>query len=189
MPKHTLNFGRWLERLGFTDGLQPDVIRAVQPVQVVSDASSLVSPLLPPLAVAGGRQTPGGGNIVALEVLSLAPGGTFVRDLNVAAASGSNNNRVAFVTPTAIASINPTVKAKFEMGPSPTVSRIRIVEIVAVNIPAINDIPSLFGLGNSGSRWVDGFYIPTASLLYAYANLSAQTSFSVTIEDSLAQPG
>lgn len=51
--KTTINFTRWLERLGVKDGRQPEVLRAVQPVQVVSDASLLVSPLLPPSGLAG----------------------------------------------------------------------------------------------------------------------------------------
>ena len=56
MPGNSLNFSRWLQRLGFKDQRQPEIIRAVQPVQVVGDVSYLVSPLVPPSGLVGGRR-------------------------------------------------------------------------------------------------------------------------------------
>lgn len=89
-----INFGRWLERLGFKDGRQPDLIRAVQPVQVVSDVSYLVSPVLPPSGLLGAqRGAAGAGTYAALEIFGGTRGGTVVEvgfDLN----SGSNITRI-----------------------------------------------------------------------------------------------
>ncbi len=73
-----LNFARWVERLRLRRSDEPVLIHAVQPVQVVSDVSSLVSPVLPPQGLAGGSR----GNVVGVfetfEFRSLAPGGSLV---------------------------------------------------------------------------------------------------------------
>ena len=45
MARHVVNFSEWLHRLGFKTGVPPDLIRAVQPVQIVQDATRIVSPI------------------------------------------------------------------------------------------------------------------------------------------------
>jgi hypothetical protein len=48
------NLHEWLRRIGVPHATQqPDYANSVQPVEIVSDASALVSPLLPPSAVFG----------------------------------------------------------------------------------------------------------------------------------------
>lgn len=52
-----INYGRWLQRLGIKDGVEPTLIRAVQPVQIVGDTSYVVSPVVPPSGFVGGQRT------------------------------------------------------------------------------------------------------------------------------------
>lgn len=81
MP-HSLNFSRWLQRLGFKDGREPEIIRAIQPVQVVGDASFLVSPTLPPSGISGGIIGAPAGVRATFEIYGGLRGGTLVSVTN-----------------------------------------------------------------------------------------------------------
>lgn len=89
MP-HSVNFARWLARLGFKDGREPEIIRAVQPVQVVGDVSFLLPAILPPSGSIGGLVPAGGvGTFGAFEVGGGTRGGVAfeVQLLNTGASS------------------------------------------------------------------------------------------------------
>lgn len=61
-------WGRWLERLGYTDGRGLDVIRAAQPTIVVGDHSDLVGQVVAPGGIAGGQQAAVAGQYGLLKV-------------------------------------------------------------------------------------------------------------------------
>lgn len=54
---HSVNFGRWLQRLGMKTGQEPDFISAVQPVSVVHDSQALVPPELGDIFAQGGERS------------------------------------------------------------------------------------------------------------------------------------
>jgi len=55
MP-HSVDFGRYIERLGFRRPDEPEFSHAVQPVSIVHDASALVPPELGDIYLFGGRR-------------------------------------------------------------------------------------------------------------------------------------
>lgn len=67
MP-HSINFGRYLQRLGFKRGDEPQFLHAVQPVQIVHDASALVPQEVGDFWLAGAATAPGAANVACLQI-------------------------------------------------------------------------------------------------------------------------
>lgn len=119
-----LNFGQWLRRLGFKDGEQPAIVRAVQPVQVVSDVSYLVSPEIPSSGVVGGIRGPVPAVFTAFEIYGGTRGGGVV-ELDFAAPGGVPNCEITYTTtratlanlvPLTVQTIQPGTTMAFRLG-------------------------------------------------------------------------
>ena len=72
MP-NSLDFGRWLQRLGFKVGEEPPIIRTVQPVAIVADHRQLVSHPLGPSGAVGFSAPGGAATAPAIEVITSVP--------------------------------------------------------------------------------------------------------------------
>lgn len=73
MPISSVNFGRWLERLGFKLLEQPTFYQSIQPVSLVQDQTNLVSAALGPSGVSGGTQTAGALDFAAFQFFGPSP--------------------------------------------------------------------------------------------------------------------
>ncbi|GAH09289.1 unnamed protein product, partial [marine sediment metagenome] len=123
MADHTFNFGPWLSRLGLKGGKLPDIMPVVQPVQVVGDASLLVPTLLPPTACYGRLVGGVASNYAALQIRSLAPGGTLLR--RVAITIQANLLTAWTVRSVAATFAASTTLTAANMGPEPVVSEVK----------------------------------------------------------------
>lgn len=157
-----LNLGEWLRRLGVKrPGWAPEMVETVFPVHVVSDASALVPPLLPPAAFAGGTFVVALINFGVLQFQARAPGGAFIR-LITASLNGdvSVRWRLQAAFQALVGSANPTI---YNFGPTPVQSAVQIGEIAALVTTATTD-PGRIGFDTL--PWVDEFFIPSGQTLY-----------------------
>lgn len=114
MP-HSLNFGEWLRRLGFKDGRQPDIIRAIQPVQVVQDVSALLPATLPVSGVCGGSRSAVAAAQGCFEVYGGTAGGVAV-DLFITDEGGSGQFFLEFQTaPATLANLVVPIVTEFHV--------------------------------------------------------------------------
>jgi len=150
------NFGNWLTRLGYKRSDEPEIIYAVQPVQVVSDVASLTPEVRGPSALFGGLAVSAPGNFAAYDFVSAAPGGTLVGQF-VYGTEGASDI-VVLITPTPAALDGAPVVAVPQIMQGPIIDTARLGR-VAVSIAA-NDLPRLPAtltartLAWSGQLWV-----------------------------------
>jgi len=165
------NFSHWMNRLGLNRQDQPELIYGVQPVVIMGDQSALVSPVLPPMAWAGGRRS----GIVAVfgcvQLTSRAAGGTFVRILHLQ--GGANINRWSInTTPAAIS--NTIALVAQNMSADPVVS-LPVLGTLAAQ-PFTTTVPSMENPGTGTSVIQEGFYIRPGFTLQIWTS-SADNDF------------
>lgn len=73
MRSTSLNFARWLDRLGIKTPVQPTLFESVQPVAIVGDHRFLVSPALNAAGCVGTSQVTGAANFGCLQVKTSTP--------------------------------------------------------------------------------------------------------------------
>jgi hypothetical protein len=73
VPISSVNFGRWLERLGFKHLEQPAFHQSVTPVSIVQDQQHLVSAALGPSGLVGGIQGSVAGEFSAFQFVGPSP--------------------------------------------------------------------------------------------------------------------
>lgn len=182
MP-HSWNLSRWMDVLGQRRRDQPELIYAVQPVSIVGDYSAHAAPLLPPTAWVGSTAPAIVGEYSALQLISRAPGGTYVRNL-----SGSGAGRHRFRITAAPVTLNNVVAGALpmQMGEDDTPSVAQLGSF-AVVIPSTT--PSIRQTNTTSWQVVDVAYLPTGWCLevcFTTANTSCE--YNVLYEDCMAQP-
>lgn len=164
MRAPSLNLSEWLRRMGVRPASGAlDVHNTIQPVQVVSDASALVSPLLPPSAFAGSIVS-AGGVFQGLQLQAVSAGGIFVRYLTIATSVASSWGVGLIATPLA-GGVN-LVPEVMEPG---VLSMPQRTSPAAATLGA--DTAWWIGLATNGLySWVDAFYIPPGQTLLLEAS-------------------
>lgn len=133
MAKHTFGLSSWLERLGIKGPDIPEVAPVVIPVQVVGDASLLVSSLLPASAAFGDVVSGGGvGNHCALSILSRSPGGTLIRSVHLSPSANTAGSWTVRATDYTWASSSALTNHDF--GPSATLSLVTTGQVATGNL-------------------------------------------------------
>jgi len=173
------NFSEWMNRLGLLRQAQPELIYGVQPVVVMGDQSALVSPVLPPMAWAGGRRSGIAAVFSCLSLTSVAAGGTFIRTLMV---GGANKIMRFQLTNAPAAKANLVALAAFDMAPDPVVS-VPLLGTLAAQ-PGGGDVP-VFDVAGTGSTFIiDGFYIEPGRTLEMWVNgANLDLEFAMQYED------
>lgn len=157
--------------MGFKTGAQPPVVRSVQPVQVVSDATGIVSPELGALASAGARRGPVGAEFATFEFHSLAPGGAQVR----LAAGYNGTTFTQYYTFGAVAAAlnNVITPIVYQQNPEvPAVSTVRLGTTVATINGGAALNPSL--TTTNGATWEFDIYVPPGTFLFASVTTGGQ---------------
>jgi len=159
------NLSEWMERFGFNRDDAPDIAWGVQPTISLGDASALTTPILPPLAWFGSTRlfTP---RVFAFTIRSIAPGGTFIRDISVSPNSSVDFTWDFSATP-AVLSDEEILTAR-NMGPDPVSAVVRM----GTQTPSTqNDIP--VGRAPTGLplRLIDEIYLPPGIELLMKATL------------------
>lgn len=136
------NLERWARRLGFKREDVPDIPYAVQPVQIVGDASALTSPLHPPMAWFGDLHVALVLHRNTLTVQSIAPGGLYVRTVRATDALGGVSNFVWTIGPPP-PSVGFIPLTAVDFGPDPVASIVRVGDdptpgLGVVDIPQSN---------------------------------------------------
>lgn len=179
--KYRWNLQEWLRRMGVQlGGEQPPLRFDIQPVQIVGDASSIVSPLLPPFAWYGNNLTPAAGDGALLTVQSRARGGTFV---NFVRGTTVPNGIWAWkidnvITPPMAGETTLTAQ---NMGPEPVTTRVRTGGVNPL-VPPVADSMSI--VQNRAIAIEDLVYIPPGFEFALGLRLAAtNTSFAVAVQD------
>jgi len=169
MP-NVLNFSQWLERLGMKRLDEPEIVHAVQPVQVVSDVSALVSPILPPTAATGGRiiGDAAAARFNTLEFHCRAAGGAAVEFRFIPETTQAVRWRIAIVTETLTDLLSPALQ---QLTPdTPVQSTVRIGRAAA----AIgNTVPVQNTTGNIERIWE--IFVPPGRRLYVTSSQTGST--------------
>jgi len=184
MP-HSWNLSGWMHNLGLKRSDQPDLIHAVQPVEIVGDHSGFTSQILPPMAWMGGRVNSVAGTYGCLALTSAAAGGTYLRALSFTI--GANNAFAWAVQSTVPAIANQVANMVVsDMGSQPTVSRLIMGTFAALPHSAIV-APRVYA-GTNGLHFSDVAYIPPGFTFYLYSVILAKTvDAAVMFEDCPAQ--
>ncbi len=70
MPRHNLNFSRWLDRLGLKTGVAPDLLPIIQPTMQLADTADLVEKKFAQSGVIGGFRVGLAGNFGMFKIES-----------------------------------------------------------------------------------------------------------------------
>lgn len=184
MP-HSWNLSEWMNSLGLRRQDQPELIHAVQPVEIVGDHSAHTAPILPPTSWAGGTRAAVAAAYSCIEFTSLAPGGSFIRQVVLTAANQTVRHEIS-LAPGALANVITPIK--HEMGVTATLSTPRLGTLAAEPAGGATNfldlIPNLPPL-----RLFDPFYVPAGYTLQLWiAAVNVALSASILWEDCLAQP-
>jgi len=148
------NFSEWMGRLGLQRQAQPELIYGVQPVVIMGDQSALVSPVLPPMAWAGGRRTATAAVFSAFELTSQAAGGTFIRHLFMS----GDPNVIRFRIGTAPAAMANLIALEVQnMAPDPVTSLPRLGTLAAQ--PLTLTAPDFEVIAGGTTQVAEGFYL------------------------------
>jgi hypothetical protein len=154
---HSWNLLEWMRALGLKRKEQPDLMHVVQPVEIVGDHSGFSSQLLPPMAWMGG----GVGAVVAvyggIRLVSRAPGGTYIRYLELYTGAGSHIQFEIVETGDTMANLVANMEVS-DMGNTPTVSRMEFGTWAA--LPALGTVAPRFQALASGHVMYDVAYVP-----------------------------
>lgn len=185
MP-HSWNLGSWLNALGVRRSDQPDLIHAVQPVEILGDHSGFSSQILPPMAWMGGQRTgAGAGTYSGMQLLSRAPGGTYIRNLHLSAGSNAMMRFHITATPAAMANIVGGLSIS-EMGNTPTISRVQLGTFAAVP-GGVTTSPAVY-VPSFAFQIVDAAYIPPGMVFECWDTIENVSFLCATFfEDCPAQ--
>lgn len=184
MPRHNLGVSEWLQRLGIKGGDVPDVVPLIQPVQVVSDASALTSPLIAPVAWAGGVVAAGGvGEYASLTVQALASGGVWIRYLSLSAGAAVANPiwTIAATDPFAADPLATTATNR-NMGPKDVQAIVRIgTSTVQLNA----DNPAMQASGLTFQTLPDLTFVPPGSwFAIQLQTANTEVTWAVCVQDA-----
>ena len=143
MARHTLKLNQALRRLGIKGGEVPPVVEGLQPTILVHDVSSLVAPVLPPMAWCGGQVPNVALRRPVLEVQSNARGGTAIRFFSLTAPLSTFYNFVFSQTTLLAGALNVVTVPLFQMTPTLSGDATPLVQI-GDNTPQIDS--GAFGL-------------------------------------------
>jgi len=184
MP-HSWNFQEWLDALGLRRDDQPEIIHAVQPVEVVGDHTAHTAPLIAPTALAGGQRTAIALGYSAIELTSKAPGGTFLERISIDAATLTLRCALN-ASPGVMA--NLVALTKFEMGITPTLSTPRLGSLAAEPVAG----PGNWFLKSSNLITTiidDVVYVPPGHTFQLWISQVNQVlNVGIRFRDCLAQP-
>lgn len=160
---------RALSRLGVKGGREVrELIEALQPTVAMGDASALLPPLLPPLVWFGAQNpAPGAGRHMALQVRSVAPGGTLIPQLQL---SRNGAGTISFVwrigdVAGAHAGLTAfTAAQRQEFGPEPADVVVEQGDIATAARVTGLFFPQ-FRTDDPGMQIVDAFYVPPGQVL------------------------
>lgn len=184
--RHTLNLTPWLKALGIKVQDDPELVPSVQPVQVISDASGLVHPVLPPISWFGGYVTPVAGQYQGLQVHALAEGGCNIRYL---AARPANQNWLTFnITASNIYAGYATAINEVRMGPSALVSTVKKGESpTQVNS---SNYPMWYAANNAPRELPDLIYVPHGYWFTLQVDIvNVGLDFAMVVQDCPASEG
>lgn len=144
MRSTTVNFGRWLERLGLKFGNQPDFAQTVQPVAVVADHRSLVSEVLGPSYIVGAAASAVLPNFAAVQLFGTA--GAWVEFTLGSPAAGDWAVEIGFDASTLPPLVAPValVPQLFAPGPELRIERGELVVAPSIDTPAIRVNTNVF---------------------------------------------
>lgn len=180
MP-HSWNLSEWIDALGLRRPDQPDLIYAVQPVEIVGNHSAFAAPLLPPTAWSGGSRAAVAATYAGFQFTSLAPGGAFVREVHSRCAGAGPFRWLISQTPATMANVvTPIVN---EMGDTPTSCAFRIGTFAAEPAGGATN----WGMTNTtlvDVLLLNSFYIPPGSTLeYWFGIVNQAVDFSIRWEE------
>ncbi len=155
-----LRLGEWMRRVGANVSEQPQLHYRVQPVTVLSDASALSPPWLPPTALFGtSGLTAAAGKFLSVCLLSRAPGGCALRDVRFIQAQ-TYNVTVLDALP---AFTGEATVDHFQLGPEAVDSVVRVVALDAD--PSGAGSPRFSFTGTGSYQFGDVLYVPAGKVL------------------------
>jgi len=178
------NLSEWMRRLGLQSEPQPELLRTIQPVQLVGDATALASPLLPPMAWAGGFQLQLAGSLPGMAVRSLAPGGSFLKI--VKASAFANFGIFLWEIGAGVHSFTAGggLRPLQQMGPDDVTAEVRLGTTLAAQGLSAANFPGVRGFGGDTNLLVDGVYISQGTEFYIeMSNSFPSVSYAVLIHD------
>jgi len=160
----------WLRRVGTRRlGWAPEFADHIQPVQVIGDASSLATPLVPALFYSGVEFTSNVARTVCCEFRAGGAGGAFIRALRIAHAGLIAVRSVIRDTPaTMVGSSLGTVRAMNPEQYPTTASGFRGGDVAAA-LTGLQDPTQVAGSYNT-HIFDDLWYVPPGKYLYLEAN-------------------
>lgn len=176
------NLTEWMERLGFNRDDSPNIAWGVQPTISLGDASALTSPILPPLAWFGDTVFGGlPGENFTFVVRSLAPGGSFVREL--AFSSNATADFAFEFNTTPVALNNEVVLTGRNMGPEPVTAVVRAGSQTG-NLLTSDDVPIFRTTASVTLTLRDAIYLPPGTeLILQFSQSDVTTRASALVQD------
>lgn len=178
---YLLSLRHWIDRLGLNRDDTPPLAYGIQPVMIVSDASEMVTPLLPAMAMCGGQATAAVATHGSFSIQSRAPGGTWVHHLYVSSTAAATFGYEINATPTVMSTtLSPILQ---QMGPTDVNAVVRIGDVAA---PANVLHPTIRTPGNGSfvRRTPEMIYIPPGSEFIVIMETTAgDVVFSAQIAD------
>lgn len=182
--RHNINLGVWLHRLGFKRGDPPEIIDAIQPVQIVQDARRTVSPLEFSRGSCGARTgVPAAGQVAFLrlwgprpfyvEVPSLVllnPGGEL--SIGVFDAGGPGQAPLTHLGAPSKAIANEVLRSIRNEGPQPVEAKFSTGTLVGLPTHDTNAVRTLYPFVSLS--WLPGsFYVQPGREFWACARVVA----------------
>lgn len=185
MSQHSVNFGEWLRRLGFKTGTEPRFIEAIQPVQVIGDASALTPPFIPNAAWTGGQISGVVAEFPVIQITGSAPGGTIVSAFRVRAHAGLGKFSLEIRTSPQALTAGGTPLAFQNFGPAPVQTTGR----TGTNASGYNNaLPQPVGRETNASLYFDAdvFVPPGFTLEIRHETANIFVSWAAVVEDVIA---
>lgn len=186
MP-HGWNLFKWMDALRIVREDAPDIIHAVQPVEIVGDHRAFAAPILAPAAWVGGQRTAVAGLHPMLQITSRSPGGTAIRDVSFVVGVARDWTFRITNTPSTLGNVvTPSVN---DMAPNPTLSLARLGTVPPP--PPIGQFPVMhFDPLLLNRAIVDSVYIRPGFTFEMWGNaVNEQFSCAAYFEDFPAQAG
>jgi len=180
---HLWSLVNWLDRLGIQSQVMPAIITAIQPTQLVSDASELTPPLRAPTGWVGGEITAAALQFPGLAVKSIAPGGTFLHNLNITSNTTQTLTWEHSLTDPVFAASTLLTPRGIDFAFPPT-AQARIGSVAVVLPPA--NRPSMrltsgrsYPIGHERAIWIP----PGSSFFAVFTSAASVAQFSVEVQD------
>lgn len=179
---HSWNLFKWMDALGIRRKDQPEIVHAIQPVEIVGDHRAFASPILAPAAWAGGSIAAVIAISPAVQIRCGAPGGTAIREFALSLPGVEDWEFRITQTPLALGNVvTPLVQ---DMAPDPTTSVVRGGTVVAGGAAGSLPIVSVSNVAGFHRVIVDSIFIRPGWWFEAWgvaANKAAD--FAVYFED------